>query len=156
MEIAMMNRKRSSRILMKEMERLQREAERTNHLAKLEAQQLDAKLKQQLEQQRQERARLREQRAREREMNLRETRKRKREANMIDFDCICGQFGSSIDDQQPVISCKRCGVWQHVYCVENALVHDPSRDWSNTEFWCQPCEQVLKQRRLENGVTKNI
>ncbi|KAI9337744.1 hypothetical protein BDR26DRAFT_863489 [Obelidium mucronatum] len=48
----------------------------------------------------------------------------------------------------PMISCGRCSVWQHIYCIEReAGVEDPGPEvvskWDNQEFVCSACRRIF-------------
>ncbi|KAI9591877.1 hypothetical protein BDF19DRAFT_425860 [Syncephalis fuscata] len=171
MELAVLNRKRSSRIVMKELERAQLEEERNRRRIMEEKRQLEEQRKRKERKELKERWELREQRALEKERQPpvepistqedeslyselrtssrhRETRKRKREADIVDFDCICGQHGQHYDEEQPTVFCQRCGVVQHLQCVEEEYPADaPLPDW--TQYHCLHCQKILDERERE-------
>ncbi|KAJ3029323.1 UNVERIFIED_CONTAM: hypothetical protein HDU68_012478 [Siphonaria sp. JEL0065] len=62
------------------------------------------------------------------------------------FSCSCGRKAKNWDDGLPMISCGRCNVWQHIYCIElQAGTENPGPEvvskWDNQEFICVSCRQ---------------
>ncbi|KAI9099388.1 hypothetical protein DFS34DRAFT_657786 [Phlyctochytrium arcticum] len=159
-EEAMVNRKRSSRLQMREFEKM--EIEKVQEESRQRKQSLRQRKEQENRretdlQQREQRMLAREQRIAQREAKLYSARntpdsersgapkrssRSKRKSEAIDdktwyFDCICGLHGDNIDDGNPMIACEKCGVWQHIACLGNG---SDLNQLENVDFICQQCQ----------------
>ncbi|KAI0035502.1 hypothetical protein K488DRAFT_68310 [Vararia minispora EC-137] len=59
-----------------------------------------------------------------------------------ELDCeICDRRGKNLDDDLGLVSCGRCGKWQHIRCYDAAdkRAGRTRRDWEKEEFMCQRC-----------------
>ncbi|KAJ3109246.1 hypothetical protein HK100_003315 [Physocladia obscura] len=66
------------------------------------------------------------------------------------FSCSCGKNAKNWDDGLPMISCGRCNVWQHIYCIEmesGNLAPGPLclKKWNSQEFVCKQCRGGVNQ-----------
>ncbi|KAF9974360.1 hypothetical protein BGZ73_002246 [Actinomortierella ambigua] len=196
---AVANRKRSSRIVIRELE-IQEKA-RLEAIRQQELAEAAERRKQELRERREERERqqqhhLREQRLKEREdrlkareNSLRQQHERKRQHLMKEakareermnrrlngssakdssegtstreqsqdveeeedwvFDCVCGVFGTNLDDGELMIACNKCNVWQHVACLKQdyAVQGKKEVDWEKVDFVCQRCLKKAEDRK---------
>ncbi|KAJ3089066.1 hypothetical protein HK102_007281 [Quaeritorhiza haematococci] len=172
---AMNNRKRSSRLQMRELEKIEQERQ---HALMKEREEMEKRMQSEDEkrrrddQERQYRAEARDRRIREREQRLklqaegklqpqqrrRSRRKEEEEEEAWYFDCICGVHGDNLDDGSPMIACGQCNVWQHIACVSayqqqpaktggDGKVPDASdiQKWEEMDFICARCLRIEAQ-----------
>ncbi|QSL66421.1 hypothetical protein MERGE_000801 [Pneumocystis wakefieldiae] len=76
---------------------------------------------------------------------------KKTENNDWIFDCICGIFGKNYSDDELMISCDKCMVWEHVKCQHNAHeiyldLQKQTNEDNCVPFICNKCD-----RKLENA-----
>ncbi|KAH9958538.1 hypothetical protein BC827DRAFT_1261223 [Russula dissimulans] len=74
------------------------------------------------------------------------------------LDCeICHQSGVNKDDGSPLLCCGKCSKWQHIACHDMAdrNAGRPKRDWDAEEFICRACQgrNVPNGRQVPNGST---
>ncbi|KAJ3140414.1 hypothetical protein HK100_009845 [Physocladia obscura] len=66
------------------------------------------------------------------------------------FNCSCGKNAKNWDDGLPMISCGRCNVWQHIYCIEMESGNMAPgalnlKKWNSQEFTCKQCRSGVDQ-----------
>uniref|UniRef100_A0A060TI89 ARAD1D44638p n=1 Tax=Blastobotrys adeninivorans TaxID=409370 RepID=A0A060TI89_BLAAD len=144
------NRKRSSRIEMKQARLRQEEEERQQRL-KEEEERL-RKRKQEAAQRERERARQQRYLDRlERERQVQEegirrsqrARSRQQQESEWVFDCVCGAHGHNYDDGRVSVQCDGCGSWMHVECLGEEEKKDIEKE--DSRFECQQCQKFAKQ-----------
>ncbi|KAF9158153.1 hypothetical protein DFQ26_007932 [Actinomortierella ambigua] len=65
------------------------------------------------------------------------------------FDCVCGVFGTNLDDGELMIACNKCNVWQHVACLKQDYAEQGKKqvDWEKVDFICQRCQKKAEERK---------
>lgn len=59
------------------------------------------------------------------------------------FECICGKKGNNFDDGTLQISCEKCGVWQHISCLNfKTPTGRPVRGFNSLIFVCNGCKKT--------------
>ncbi|KAI8344927.1 hypothetical protein BD560DRAFT_485011 [Blakeslea trispora] len=82
------------------------------------------------------------------------------------FECVCGVSGSNLDDGTPMIACERCGIWQHIHCLQDAGQIEKKKSLDNINFVCQKCihkqhtdetdaQQPQKKQKTEHESSQN-
>ncbi|KAJ3300476.1 hypothetical protein HK104_000061 [Borealophlyctis nickersoniae] len=169
---ALVNRKRSSRLQMKELAQMEIDRQMELRMKQAEEERIrrereERRLRDEMERER--KAHSREQRIAEREARLEAKRKglvdspvstersrrktpRKKQKEVEEdnwyFDCICGVHGENLDDGTPMIACGRCNVWQHIRCLAKA--HGQSgrmEEWAEKDFVCSRCQKREERER---------
>ncbi|KIM33671.1 hypothetical protein M408DRAFT_158678 [Serendipita vermifera MAFF 305830] len=66
---------------------------------------------------------------------------------------ICKKSGWNEDDGQHLISCKECGIWQHMMCHDRAdrLEGKPKRNWTEEQLLCASCTAKAQNKRPRRG-----
>ncbi|KAG0237122.1 hypothetical protein BGW42_001698 [Actinomortierella wolfii] len=196
---AIANRKRSSRIVIRELE--MQEKARLEAIRQQELEEAARRRRQELNERREERERQqqlqlrerrlkeREERLRARENALRQQHERKRQQQLKEakareerknrrlnggvikeesdgtstreqsqdveeeedwvFDCVCGVYGTNLDDGELMIACNKCNVWQHVACLKQDYADQGKKeiDWEKIDFVCQRCQKKAEDRK---------
>jgi hypothetical protein len=153
------NRKRSSRLEVKRLEREQEEERRLRE--EVQRQKLE-------EEAEHDRERLIKEEARERRFREREERKRyllerstkrTRQKAMDDywvFDCSCGAHGENFDDGEPSVACEICDTWMHVGCLspeERAKVDDDQTSSNDDyQFVCSRCRHLGQDQQNQTTI----
>ena len=157
-EAALSNRKRSSRIALRDSEREQREREE----AELREQKARAAAAAQAERERVMREAVEQQAQKSREDRLRERGERllarermiheriaqeetRKAADAWRLRCeICTMDEMNPAESRPVVACEKCGNWQHASCweEEDRRHNVQPRNWDNTTFVCRHCDSA--------------
>ncbi|CAG8568258.1 3133_t:CDS:10 [Acaulospora morrowiae] len=144
---ALANRKRSSRLLKKEIER--QEADR---IAQIEREKYEEEMMKEKKE-----SRIESQASRA----IQEDHKKIEDQDQLDssiqvplpqpqaheqpnndwyFECLCGVSGNNINDNSRMIACDRCSVWQHLDCISKI---DPrflmGHDYEKIDYVCEKC-----------------
>ncbi|KAI9475827.1 MAG: hypothetical protein EXX96DRAFT_574805 [Benjaminiella poitrasii] len=56
------------------------------------------------------------------------------------FNCVCGVSGKNLDDGTPMVACEKCGIWQHISCLQKYGQIGQNANMDNINFICQNCE----------------
>ncbi|KAF8896489.1 hypothetical protein BD779DRAFT_1668267 [Infundibulicybe gibba] len=164
LEEALVHRKRSSRIAIKESEK--EEARAAARKRAEEEEKMSRARRMELRQQKEEADRLKREAAREQRRQERETKEAQENRNNSsesptpnpylngetprsrppggdwELDCeICHVRGFNMDDGMPMMSCGHCSKWQHIICHDRAdeSAGRPKRNWDMVEFVCERC-----------------
>jgi hypothetical protein len=58
--------------------------------------------------------------------------------------CVCGVVTVVMDDEEKMIACDKCNVWQHIACMGEAVPEDPEND----PYSCQVCEPYMHRELI--------
>ncbi|KAI8991534.1 hypothetical protein BDF20DRAFT_845148 [Mycotypha africana] len=67
------------------------------------------------------------------------------------FACVCGVSGQNLDDGKPMVACEKCGVWQHIKCLQKSGYVDKSKSLDNISFICSSCERKEQEVEVDIG-----
>lgn len=157
LEMAMANRKTSSRIQALQVKREEEERAERKQAEDRAAARAEAKRQERIEVQRkqmEERQMARERRFKQREAKHQtnspapqpvptRARRAATQPKGWTFDCICGVYGQNYEDEKEMIECETCRTWMHIDCIKSR------RDVDTESFVCDVCAEREKREAQE-------